>query len=636
MTYQIFISLRFAEARPEAEALKRALEKRGISTFLCAVQSGEDIKREIVKALHGCQLAIIMGTRTYGKDTGAKFSTFEELRFIINELKPFFLVKMCDRFDEAETRFSLGDSVMYFQWLPDHPIPEDLVPEIVEKLASITPSSAPVGSALNDRLAFASTELEKLRSMNRLLKSSFFESNSKKTIDTSKHFLQGLDEETNHKPLSATIPLESLAENESIELLIHLGCSAEVRKRVKELDIGMDGGYLQGIDEVELLQELEDNSSRLRKPVLNGILTKLKKFQENGIPSDISNGVKQRIEEEKRRKQAEEKRIREEELRRKAEQEAKQRAEEEKRIREEELRRKAEQEAILAKHRAEEKRLAEPPITLSGHRLDVYSVIQLSDGRLASGSMDHTVKIWNVINGTCERTLSGPVCYVIQLADGRLASGSYHTVKIWNVTNGTCERTLSGHSSFVRSVIQLADGRLASGSDDKTVKIWNVATGTCERTLSGHMDSVLSVIQLSDGRLASGSGDKTVKIWNVATGTCERTLSGHSNSVWSVIQLADGRLASGSYDKTVKIWNVDSGACERTLSGHSSRSVIQLADGRLASGSRDKTVKIWNVATGTCERTLSGHRSCVYSVIQLADGRLASGSRDKTVKIWNI
>jgi hypothetical protein len=54
-----------------------------------------------------------------------------------------------------------------------------------------------------NRYEEASKELEKLRSMNRLLKSSLkVESNSKKTIDTSKHFLQDLDEEyeeTNHK-----------------------------------------------------------------------------------------------------------------------------------------------------------------------------------------------------------------------------------------------------------------------------------------------------------------------------------------------------------------------------------------------------------------------------------------------------
>jgi hypothetical protein len=142
MSYQLFISLRFVEAINEATALKTALETRGISTFLCAVDPGGDICSEIVNALHACQLTIIMGTKTYGKNTRAGYSTFEELRFIINEPKPFFLVKMCDRFEEPETRFRLDSSVSYFPWAPGLPMPVDLVTKIVEKLSSVTHGSS--------------------------------------------------------------------------------------------------------------------------------------------------------------------------------------------------------------------------------------------------------------------------------------------------------------------------------------------------------------------------------------------------------------------------------------------------------------------------------------------------------------
>jgi 3-deoxy-D-manno-octulosonate 8-phosphate phosphatase KdsC-like HAD superfamily phosphatase len=666
MTYQIFISLRFAEAGKEAEALKCALEARGISAFLCAVHPGGDIACEIVHALHGCQLAIIMGTRTYGKNTGVGFSTFEELRFIHTK-KPFFLIKMCEMFEEPETVFRLGDSVMYFLWLSGHPIPTDLVDKIIEKLTSVSAPTLPESRIMTEKLL---------------------------------------------SPIAIipTIPLVSLNITEAIELLIQLGCSAEVRKRATEQNLGIDGSYLHYLQEIEILQELENNSSKLRMPVLKGILAKLKNFQDSGVPSDVLNELRQRIQlqEEKRireeelrkqeerqrreealrkQKEQEEKRIREEELKRKAEQEAvlakqrteeekrireeelrkqeerqrreealrKQKEQEEKRIREEELKRKAEQEAVLAKQRAEEKRLAEPPQTLSGHSDCVWSVIQLSDGRLASASRDNTVKIWNVNNGTCERTLSGHikididvvsrtvgVISVIQLSDGRLASGSSdNTVKIWNVDNGTCERTLSGHSEAVHILIQLSDGRLASASRDNTVKIWNVNNGTCERTLSDHSEYVWKLIQLSDGRLASGSSDKTVKIWNASIGSCERTLSGHSKAVHFLIQLSDGRIASVSSDYTVKIWNVTSGTCEITLSGHIGAvwKLIQLADGRVASESDDRTVKIWNVTSGTCEKTLSGHYGAVLFVIQLSDGRLVSGSASHggcTVMIWNV
>lgn len=136
MTYQIFLSLRQAEAEKEGKLLKNALEAKGISTFLCAVDPGGDIKREIVNALNECHLAIILGTRTYGQDTRVGFSTFEELRFICKE-KPFFLIKMCDTFEEPETRFSLPDSVSWFPWTPGSPMPKDLLSKIVTKLESV-------------------------------------------------------------------------------------------------------------------------------------------------------------------------------------------------------------------------------------------------------------------------------------------------------------------------------------------------------------------------------------------------------------------------------------------------------------------------------------------------------------------
>ncbi|KAL3587726.1 hypothetical protein FPOAC2_13625 [Fusarium poae] len=286
--------------------------------------------------------------------------------------------------------------------------------------------------------------------------------------------------------------------------------------------------------------------------------------------------------------------------------------------------------------------------TLEGHGDSVTSVVFSADGqRLASGSVDNTVKIWDAATGACEQTLEGhgdSVTSVVFSADGqRLASGSDdYTVKIWDAAKGICKQTLRGHDGSVTSVVFSADGqRLASGSDDKTVKIWDAAKGICKQTLRGHDGSVTSVVfSADDQRLASGSDDNTVKIWDAATGAYEQTLKGHGDSVTSVVFSADGqRLASGSDDKTVKIWDAATGACEQTLRGHgkSVTSVVFSADGqRLASGSDDKTVKIWDAATGACDQTLEGHGNLVTSVVFSADGqRLASGSDDKTVKIWD-
>ncbi|KAL2884710.1 Vegetative incompatibility protein HET-E-1 [Ceratocystis lukuohia] len=283
--------------------------------------------------------------------------------------------------------------------------------------------------------------------------------------------------------------------------------------------------------------------------------------------------------------------------------------------------------------------------TLKGHDKYVTSMVFSNDGqRLASGSGDKTVKIWDASSGVCLQTLVGHSKPVVFSNDGqRLASSSDEKrVEIWDMTSPVCLKTLGGHGAALTSVVFSNDGqRLASGSLDNTVKIWDVTSGACLETIEHHHNSVRSVVFSKDGqRLASGSNDRTVKIWDATSGACLKTLEGHINWVRSVVFSNDGqRLASGSEDKTVKIWDATSGDCLNTLRGHDNRvtSVVISNDGQwLASGSDDWTVKIWHATSGDCLNTLRGHADFVTSVVLSNDGqRLASGSRDETVKIWD-
>jgi WD40 repeat protein len=193
--------------------------------------------------------------------------------------------------------------------------------------------------------------------------------------------------------------------------------------------------------------------------------------------------------------------------------------------------------------------------TLEGHSDWVRSVAFSPDGsKLASGSSDRTVRVWNVATGQVEQTLEGhldSVWSVVFSPDGsKVASGSRdHTVRVWNVATGQVEQTLEGHSRSVFSVGFSPDGsKVTSGSDDGTVCIWNVATGQAEQTLEDHSNSVSSVVFSPDGsKLASGSDDRTVRIWNVATGQAEQTLEGHSDSVSGVALPLDDSKSHSFY-----------------------------------------------------------------------------------------
>ena len=97
------------------------------------------------------------------------------------------------------------------------------------------------------------------------------------------------------------------------------------------------------------------------------------------------------------------------------------------------------------------------------------------------------------------QTLEGHSAWVTSVAfspDGsKLASGSRdQTVRVWDVASGQAEQTLEGHSDWVTSVAFSPDGsKLASGSDDRTVRVWDVASGQVEQTLESHAGSLTAL-----------------------------------------------------------------------------------------------------------------------------------------------
>ncbi|KAI0710453.1 WD40 repeat-like protein [Cerioporus squamosus] len=94
---------------------------------------------------------------------------------------------------------------------------------------------------------------------------------------------------------------------------------------------------------------------------------------------------------------------------------------------------------------------------------------------LISGSLDNTIKIWDIDTGKVQRTLFGHIEGVWAVASDklRLVSGSHdRTIKVWSREEGNCTATLVGHRGAV-TCLALGEDKIVSGSDDGDVRVWS-------------------------------------------------------------------------------------------------------------------------------------------------------------------
>lgn len=181
-----------SEAADEGLQLKEALEARGLNIFICDQFAGSNLMDIIYSALDAATLVVILASITYGRRTSSGFSTYEELyalwakqpsprptprpthsaaellvmwwsratcsQYTLDEGKPFYLIKMCERWSEPHVRGQLGARTMYEKWMPGGSMPDGLVDRVMARLdqARLEQARSPMLQSLEVQRAGAS------------------------------------------------------------------------------------------------------------------------------------------------------------------------------------------------------------------------------------------------------------------------------------------------------------------------------------------------------------------------------------------------------------------------------------------------------------------------------------------------
>ncbi|MCR9296955.1 MAG: hypothetical protein NXI32_29960, partial [bacterium] len=304
--------------------------------------------------------------------------------------------------------------------------------------------------------------------------------------------------------------------------------------------------------------------------------------------------------------------------------------------------------------------------------------------RLATGSSDKTIKLWDSETGQLLATLRGHTGKIEGLnwsPDGSyLISHADDGVKIWDTNTNPQSRAPITQGGWIRSLKWSPDSNrlawqkggqitlwdvpqakaithlpaatsglawspdsegtsVAYGQHDNTVTIWHNSTREVVGSLAGH-DQRVDCLSWQSEKIATGGADQAVRLWDTKT---RKLLDEHHLHEAGVSTLALSRngdfLASGGYDQWLYIWDVEQ---RKPAFSHRYNSIVrQVAwspvDERLAvAAGEEEVVYIWDMQAGRNQLQLKGHTNSVGHIAWSRDGaRIASAAMDRTLKIWD-
>ncbi|PVU97919.1 hypothetical protein BB561_000177 [Smittium simulii] len=290
---------------------------------------------------------------------------------------------------------------------------------------------------------------------------------------------------------------------------------------------------------------------------------------------------------------------------------------------------------------------------LAGHMGWVRSLaVEPGNKWFASGSVDRTIKIWDLASGTLKLTLTGHISPVRGLEVSSrhpylFSCGEDKMVKCWDLEQNKVVRHYHGHLSgiYTLSLHPILDVLVTAGRD-ATARVWDIRTKQAIHVLTGHKATIAAVkCQEADPQVITGSMDSTVRLWDLAAGKTMATLTHHKKSVRALaLHPTQFGFLSASADN-IKQFRFPKGDFVQNFPNHNS--IINAAsvnsDNVAFSGADNGSMRFWDWTTGHCFQeldsqnmpgSLDSESGIFASTFDKTGLRLITGEADKSIKIY--
>jgi hypothetical protein len=270
----------------------------------------------------------------------------------------------------------------------------------------------------------------------------------------------------------------------------------------------------------------------------------------------------------------------------------------------------------------------------------IFSVSISSNYMIASGSIDNTIRLWNIQTGECHHMIGqlGCVFYVgfSPTNPSHLISTSSDGFQQWDINGHQIKPTYKGsHAAFSMdgTHFALCEGKVTTVRNSDSGVIVAKCPIEIDGSFGGSDGNSKCCCFSPDGKLVAIAAGATVYIWDI-TGSDPHlieTFIGHTGDI-TYLAFSSSSLISLSYDGSIKFWQIGASSTNLVASGPKPippvpASVVsvslQAEDGIAISSDSDGVVKAWDISTGLCKALFqTPDKGGILRDAQIIDGRL--------------